>query len=163
SASRTLVSSSMTSTRSGEPPGVGAAGAAGGAEASGSRTVTTVPHPSFGRRTSSPPWRCTMAWATLSPSPVPCGPLVVKNGPPPRLAHARAGGGGRAVGPAVGARGRGAVLPALAKGVEGLKQQVHDPPARRRPPPRHAGYGAERDRHVEIDGVHLRLVAPARP
>ena len=81
SASRTVTSSSMTSTRSGGPSGVGAGGAPTADDTDcGKRIVTTVPAGSLSRRLSSPPCRCTMPWDTLSPSPVPFGPLVVKNG-----------------------------------------------------------------------------------
>ena len=50
------------------------------AAGSGSRTVKRLPFPSSLLTSIVPPWASTMPHVTASPSPVPCVPLVVKNG-----------------------------------------------------------------------------------
>ena len=51
-----------------------------GFDALGRRTVKVVPRPTSDSTLISPPCRCTMPKATLSPRPLPRSPLVVKKG-----------------------------------------------------------------------------------
>ena len=147
--------------------GAGGVGSGSRAGSPGSRTVKVLPSPGRLATSTVPPCRVTMPQTTASPSPLPCGPFVVKKGSKTR----RAVSGGMptpvsrtvTTAPVAFRASSKTRRPPRGMASSALMRRLVKTSRSSSGAPGHPGDGAGLDVHLVGDAAALRLVLPARP